>query len=284
MFFFPHFCGISEESGEFSNILKWVGKAEKGGRCNIFYNNVVHVVWHFSGAHFNLILYNYVTSLSLLHLIWFLGWEHYLDTWQTPHYKKWSVKMIQFKHLSVFYGPSWRNFLPHLIWRMLVYLQLHAERFLLLFTPQVLVILDEFVFVCICVCVCVMLNLLNYHVARYFLALLPQILDNLSTNFLKYQNHDCYLRTGKSFSLFFFCFKKGSHYLGFCELRGNYWWFYVFPKLFNFKEARQIISGKQRHWKNEAFNLDVKVILLIPTWGLNGLTNQGQRSQVIICS
>ncbi|XP_078159617.1 ARM repeat superfamily protein isoform X1 [Carex rostrata] len=31
--------------------------------------------------------------------------------------------------------------------------------------------------------------------ARYFLALLPRILDSLSTNFLKYQNHDCYLRT-----------------------------------------------------------------------------------------
>ncbi|KAJ4794999.1 Transportin-3 [Rhynchospora pubera] len=42
---------------------------------------------------------------------------------------------------------------------------------------------------------CRSLSLAIHSSARYFLALLPQILDSLSTNFRMYQNHDCYLRT-----------------------------------------------------------------------------------------
>lgn len=38
--------------------------------------------------------------------------------------------------------------------------------------------------------------LLNY-AGEHFGMLLPKILDCLSTNFLSFQSHECYIRTGK---------------------------------------------------------------------------------------
>ncbi|KAL6994561.1 hypothetical protein U1Q18_012663 [Sarracenia purpurea var. burkii] len=36
---------------------------------------------------------------------------------------------------------------------------------------------------------------------QHFVTLLPKVLDCLSTNFLSFQNHDCYIRTGELFTL-----------------------------------------------------------------------------------
>lgn len=151
------------------------------------------ILWCSRNLYFPRTMY-YAVIHKFLKLILISGWELYSVIWQ--HLSRVGLlQMIVCWHCCKFFGLFLKNFSGLSTWRTVIYLQQLAVLLHKQFSHQVYLTLEH-----LCKCIYLFVHTITelfYCAGQHFLRLLPKVLDCLSTNYVTFQSHECYIRTGR---------------------------------------------------------------------------------------